>query len=296
MKKLFQTFLILILSYALIGIPTSFANTISPAINEVKLPQGQRSISSVSFFNEENRDIQILLSVYEYDPKTEKIIKDSNNIFLKVDTDTFAVKAKSKQEIPYEIYPQSNLELGTYFNALVLTKVENSNDVYINEGISQLVVLHLTDPDQSVKGITTDSYLARIDITNKGIPFILPAEIKYTITNNSNYVITPSGKIEVFNKRNNYKPEYIYINKEKRKIYPKESIEETYKIEKWNISDIFSERVVIGNFYNGLDNNPKVVETKIDSYIYEFIGLLGIFILIPIVIKSIKGNRTKKVS
>ncbi len=294
MKKTLSTLIILLSIYALLGVPYSFANKISPAINEVKLPQGQRSTSFVNFSNDQDKDIEIKLSVYEYDPKTEKIIKDSKNIFLKVDTDTFNVKAKSEQKIQYEIYPASNIEMGTYFNILVLSEIVDSKNVYINQGISQLVVLHIIDKDQSIKGITTDSYTAKIDIISKGIPFIIPAKIKYTITNNSNYVITPTGRIEISNKRSNYKPEYIYINDANSKIYPTESIEQTYTINNWNISDIFSQRVITGNFYNGLDSNPKSIQVEINGYVYEILGGLVLLIVIVLLIKSIKEDRRTK--
>jgi hypothetical protein len=298
MKKLFNVLLTLFMVYAIMGISDSLANTISPAINEVKLPQGQRSISSLKFFNGDDKDIDIILSVYEYNPETEEIIKDGKNIFLKVDTDTFVVGANSEQEIKYEIYPLSNLQLGTYFNVLVVTEVTDSKNVYINQGISQLVVLHIIDPDQSVKGIATNSYITDLKIINKGIPFITPAKIKYTITNNSNYVITPSGRIEIFNKRNDYKPEYIYINEDKNRVYPKECIEESYEVDAWHISDIFSERIVIGNFYNGLDNDPQRTEAQINSYIYEILGILAIIIVIFMLIKSMVEDKrkSKKVS
>lgn len=298
MKKLFNVLLILFMVYAIIGTSDSFANTISPAINEIKLPQGQRSISSLKFFNEEDKDIDIILSVYEYNPETEEIIKDGKNIFLKVDTDTFVVGADSEQEIKYEIYPLSNLQLGTYFNVLVITEVTDSKNVYINQGISQLVVLHIIDPDQSVKGIATDSYITDLKVISKGIPFITPVKIKYTITNNSNYVITPSGRIEIFNKRNDYKPEYIYINEDKNRVYPKESIEESYEVDAWHISDIFSERIVIGNFYNGLDSDPQRIEVQINSYTYEVLGILAIIVVIFMLIKSIREDKrkSKKVS
>lgn len=294
MKKIFSILITLLSIYTLFGVPYSFANKISPAINEVKLPQEQRTISSVTFFNDTEKDIEIQLSAYEYNPKTESIIKDSKNIFLKVDTDTFHVKAKTEQKIQYEIYPPSNLELGTYFNVLILSEKIDSKNVYINQGISQLVVLHITDSQQSVKGITTDSYTTKIEVISKGVPFILPAKIKYTITNNSNYVITPTGRIEIFNKKSNYKPEYIYINEDSNKLYPTESMEQTYTVNQWNISDIFSKRVAIGNFYNGLDNNPKNVETEINSYVYELLGGLVILIVGILLIKSIKEDKSIK--
>jgi len=292
--KLFKIFFTLVCLYTLLGIPYSFANSLYPAINEVKLAQEQRAIYSVTYENKEERDTEILLSVYEYDPRTDEIIKNSRNVFLKVDTDTFTVKAKSKEDISYEIVPLSNLELGTYFNILVLTEVSSTKDVYINKGVSQLVVLHIVDPYGEVKGITTSDYSAKIDVVQKGIPFLTPLELRYTIVNNSNYVIAPGGRIEIFNERSNYKPEYIYINQEKTKIYPGERIERNVLVRNWYLSDIFSERVAIGNINSGLDSSVKTVQTSIGSYVYETLGILTIAVVTILLIKSLKEDTKKK--
>lgn len=294
MTKLLRILFTLIIVYTLGGIPYSFANSITPSINEVKLPQGQRITSSTTFENSEDRDVEIILSIYEYDPKTENILKDGKNIFLKTDTDTFTVKKGSSEEIKYEIYPVSNLELGTYFNILVFTEVLDSQNVYINQGISQLVVLHVTDPDQDVKGITTDAYTINMEVVNKGIPFIRPAVIKYTLSNNSNYVLTPKGRADIFNDRGDYKPEYMYINSENKKIYPKEQFGETLVVQNWHISDIFYERKVHINIYNGLDSTPKSADITINSYVYEILGVLVILLTTILFIKSIRSDLRKK--
>ncbi len=296
MKKLHILSAILILVLISWDIPFSFANTLTPPVKEIQLSQGERMISSVIFENKENRDIEILLSVYEYDPQTKNISQEQKNIFIKADTDTFLVKKGETKEIQYEIYPLSNLELGTYFNILVLSESKNTEEVYINQGISQLVVLHITNSQEAVKGITTDSYLAKIEIIDKGIPLLKPLKIKYTFTNNSTYTLTPTGRIDVFNKRDNYKPEYLYINTKGDKIYPKESKEEILTINNWHISDIFSERVVQGHFYNGLDDNPKIVEEFVNSYIYEVLAILVFIVLTILLGKSIKEDRKKKKS
>ena len=292
--KLLKIFFTLVFSYTLLGIPYSFANSLYPAINEVKLPQGQRTIASVTYENKDDRDIEILLSTYEYNPKTDEIVKDSRNTFLKVDTDTFVIKAKETKEIPYEIIPLSNFELGTYFNILVLSEVSGQKDVYINKGISQLIVLHIIDPYGEVQGITTSEYSVKIDVVQKGIPFLTPLELRYTIVNNSRYVITPGGRIEVFNKRSNYKPEYIYVNQEKTKLYPGEKIEKRIKVNNWNISDIFSDRIAIGNINSGLDSNVKTVQKSIGSYVYEILGILTIIIVGTLLFKSLREDTKKK--
>lgn len=291
--KFIKIFFTLILLYTFFGIPYSFANSISPSITEVKLPQGQRSISSVKYENQEEKDIEISLKVYEYNPKMDEIYPESKNIFLKVDTDTTVVKANTTSEIKYEIVPLSNQDLGTYFNILVISQVHGEQNVYINKGISQLVILHIVDQYDDVKGITTEDFRANIEVVSKGIPFLTPLELKYTIYNDSQYVIVPSGRIEVLNKKSDYKPEYIYINQEKGKVYPGELYKKEIEIDNWHISDLFSEKYALLSFTNGLDNIQKQTDVSIRPYTIEIFGILGGIVLISLLVKSIKEDKKK---
>lgn len=292
--KLIKILCTSILLYTLLGISNAYANSITPAINEISLPQGQRTLSKVLFENRESKDLEILLSVYQYDPKTDKILEENTNIFLKVDTDTFVVPAGTKKEIPYEIVPLQNLEKGTYFNILVLSEVTGESNVYINKGISQLVILHVVDQDAQIAGITTTDYNIKIQVLRKGIPFLTPIKLKYTIQNNSNYVLNPSGRIQITNSKSTYKPEYIYINSEENKLYPKDKFEETVSIKNWHISDLLYERKAVGEFSNGLDRNTVSIEKKINSYIYEFLGILTFIFLSILLTKSLKEDMKKR--
>ena len=291
--KLIKTIGISIFLYTLLGISSVHATTLYPAVNELSLSQGERKLSSVIIENTQDKDIEILLSTNDYNYKDDEIIKDSKNIFLKVDTDTFVVKANSKKEIPYEIYPVENLEKGTYFNILVLSEVTEKDSVYINKAVSQLVVLHIVDRDDQVKGITTSDFTAKIDVVQKGIPFISLLKIKYTIQNNSNYVLAPIGRIEVFNSKGNYKPKYLFINRNSKKLYPKDSLQEELSVKQWHISDILYKRVAIGNFSSGLDSTSINTETTINSYTVELIILLSISITTVLLIKSLKEDKKK---
>lgn len=292
--KLLRILFTLTVIYTLCSISNTYASTLTPAINEIKLAQGQRVLSSVIFGNDEDRDVEILITVYGYNPQTEEIIENSKDLFIKADTDTFTVKANSKREIPYEIFPVNNQEKGTYFNLVVLSPIQGDKDISISKGISQLVVLHIIDPQEEVLGITTEDFSTKIEVLNKGIPFLKPLKLKYTVVNNSNYVLNPTGRIEILNKRSNYKPEYVYINTQKEKLYPKEALEKTITIDNWHISDIFSERVAKGNISNGLDSNTKQSEVYIGSYVYELMGGLVLLVGIFILIKSLREDIKKK--
>ncbi len=281
--------------YTLLGIPLLYASSsIDPAIRRITLAQGERMFGSVVFKNGENKDIQVLLTPYTYNPKTDEITEDKRNIFLKVDTDSIKVKANSSYNIKYEILPLSNLPNGSYFNILAITPVTDSKNVKINLSISQLIILDIVDPNDQVRGITTTQYSTQIEVKRRGIPFILPTILKYSIKNNSNYLLTPQGRMDVFNERNSYQPTYLYLNEEKKDIYPGETLEGEIKIPTWYIQDLFIKRVVKAQVYNGVDNNAQDIEIEINNYIFELIALLIVIIIGILLSKSIVEDFSKK--
>lgn len=288
--KFIKILVITVFIYTICGISTLHASSINPAIQRLTLAQGQKKYSSVEFNNSENIDIEISVTPYAYNPKTDEISEDMSNIFLKADTDTFSVKANSSFTINYEIYPLSNLSEGSYFNILALTPLIADQDIKINTSIAQLVILDIVTADSEVKGITTTQYTTQIQVVKKGIPFITPLVLKYTIGNSSNYLLTPGGRIDVFNEKNSYKPIYIYINEEEDQIYPGESLEKVVEVKRWHFFDLFLKRIVMGEVYNGIDNNPKYVGTEINNFVVEIFVIFTALIIGILFFKSIKQD------
>lgn len=290
--------LLSILVYTSIGIPPIYANSITPAINRVSLSQGERVYGSVVFTNTQQKDTQISLKPYIYNPKTDEILQEGKEIFLKVDTDTINVKANSSLEIKYEIYPKESLELGTYFNILAITPTVEGQDVEINPSISQLVILDILDAQNQVKGITTTQYTSKVEILKKGIPFIKPTILRFTLINNSNYTISPKGRLDIFNEKNSYPPIYKYINEKETKVYPGDTYIQEFKISKWNIVDIYTNRYVKGEVYNGIDSNAQAIKADLDSYITESFLLLSGILVVVIIVKALPkkdiGKKLKK--
>lgn len=299
MKKsinIFTTLLVLGIVVCL-NIKDSSAHSISPMIQDVRIATGQRVFASVTFTNDDNKEIEVELGAYAYNSKTEDIVDDKRQIFLKLDTDTITVKPKQSAEIKYEIYPIENLETGTYTNVITLTPVNQSEDISLTNSIAQLVVLHLTTPENDVKGITTTNYKVSLDVVDKGIPFIKPTILKYTIQNSSNFIIQPDGTIRVFNSKSKTEPKSFAINPESRKLYPGESIEEMIEIKDFKLVDLIFNRSVVGHFYNGLDSQPQDITTSINSYkielLFGLIVIVGIFVLIKSVAADNRGKLKK---
>ncbi|KKP54256.1 MAG: hypothetical protein UR47_C0023G0006 [candidate division WS6 bacterium GW2011_GWB1_33_6] len=294
--KFLKILVTLTLIYTVSGITLLYASSIDPAIERVTLSQGGRQYGNVIFTNTEDKDIEVLLTPYTYNPKTDEITEDKRNIFLKVDTDSIRVKAKASFNIKYEIYPLTNLANGTYYNILAMTPIIDTKNVEINQSISQLVILDIVDPNDQVRGVTTTKYSTVIEVVKKGIPFITPTILSYKIKNNSNYLLIPQGRLDVFNEKNSYKPTYIYINEEKEKIYPGETLENEIKINQWYVEDIFIKRYLMGQIFNGVDNNPQDVEFEMNNYLIELGVLLVITVMGILLSKSIKEDLNKKKS
>jgi hypothetical protein len=293
MKSL-KILLTLIIIYTILNTSLACASSVSPGIKRVALPQGQRKQESVVYYNNEDTELNIAVKPYAYDPITDEISEDSKDIFLKADTDIFQVKANESITIKYEIIPISNIPNGTYFNILTLTPVIENDNLQITQSISQLVILDIIDSNQQVEGITTTQFLTNITVLKRGIPFLSPLVLRYTITNDSNYVLTPQGRIDLFNERNDYKPTYVYINKQEDHLYPNEVLQNDIEITTWHISDLFTNRIAFGQIYNGLDSNPQNVEIEIKGYTIEILAILIVLIIFILLIKSIKQDKVKK--
>lgn len=285
--KLIKTALVTIIIYTLCGISISFASSIEPSIKRVTISQGERKYESVIFHNSEDVEVDVLITPYAYNPKNDDISENKKDIFIKADTDSIKVKANSSYEIKYEIYPISNLKEGTYFNILTLTPLTKNQNVSINTSIAQLIILDIVTPQNQVKGVTTDSYTIDLKVINRGIPFLTPLKLQYSIHNNSNYMLTPTGRLDIFNEKNKYKSIYIYLNQEKKEVYPKEVLEKEVEINQWHISDIFLKRIIKGEVFNGIDGVPKQVEVEVNNYILELAFTIVALILSVFFVKSL---------
>lgn len=266
------------------------AHSVTPLKQEITLGQGERTTSTLTFTNESEQEVELKLDLYSYNPKTDSIYDKPQDIFLKADTDTTIVQPNKTVRIQYEIYPLTNLEKGTYFNIIALTPVSTQSNITLTESISQLIILHIVDTQDQINNVTTDQYSVNIEVEDKGIPLLQPMKIKYTITNNSNYVISPDGNIEIYNTKGKYKSYTKSINPTSQKLYPKDTLEETVELKGFHIPDLFYNRTVVGRIYNGLDNQPKIVDTTMNSYRAEM--LIGLLILITgvILIRSIRED------
>jgi hypothetical protein len=155
------------------------------------------------------------------------------------------------------------------------------------------VVLHITDPEKDVKGISSEFANVDIEIIDKGIPFISPTVIKYTYENISNYVLNPMGEIQFYSTKGRFTPEYIKINKDQQKLYPGGLLEEEFEIQKDHISNLFTQRMILGRFYNGIDENLIIEEVVIQPNFELFIAV-ALLVVAPIALIKVILDKRKK--
>jgi hypothetical protein len=289
----------LILLFLIPSFSLAKASTVSPYKRERMITNQERTRETVSFKNDGKKDIYVIPRIYSYNPQTLEITDTQGYIFVQADREIFKVKPEEVLVLNYEIVPPLNMEPGTYFNLIVFqTQSEDSflnqtNPVGVIDNISHLVVLHIIEADNAVYGITTEFAQISLEVVERGIPFIRPTKVKYIYQNVTNYVLSPMGEIQVFNRKGKYAPIYLKINKEEEKLYPGGIIEEEFEVAKYDITDIYNQRVVIGRFYNGIDQNYILKETSIEpNYIVLVLGII-LLLAVLILIKAIVNDSSK---
>ena len=296
-----DTKLSLLISFLVISLLSSLspvsANMVQPDKTEVLISNAERQIREVSYLNKNNKRVHITPIPYSFDPRNQKIDDNPNLIFIEPKVNSFSVNPNESYTLNFEISPSSNLKAGTYFNIILLMQEEETP--YIREdtlvgtmdSIAHLVVLHIADDTSSVLGITENFADIKLELTRKGIPYLLPTKVKYTLKNTSNYVLTPMGEIQIFNPNGKYPPSYIQLNEEEERLFQKETMEEEFTIPTTHLSDIMGKRRLVGRFYNGLDENFLLVSMDIGPNI-EILG--AILLLIATATYFLLSKRKRK--
>ena len=297
-KNIFFTIcFILLFTIPLLG--NVYANTVFPYKNEVVISNQERTKEIVSFRNDSKKDVFITPLIYSYNPQTLEITDQQSYIFVKADIEIFKIEPGKILVINYEIVPPANMPPGTYFNLIVLQKKEDdvflqqTNPIGVMDNMSHLVVLHVIDANSTIYGITSEFAQISLEVVENGIPFIRPTKIKYIYQNITNYVLSPEGEIQLFNRKGAYSPIYIKINVEENKLYPGGIMEEEFEIDKYDITDIFNIRTIIGRFYNGIDEKFLLKEIDLKpNYILLLVAIIFLFSII-LLIKAVLQDRNK---
>ena len=275
-----------------------FAGIIYPYKNEILISNEERTKGSVYFENDSKKDVLITPIVHSYDPETLEMTNSNGIIFTRADKEIFKAKPKEILEIEYEVVPITNMKPGTYFNLIVLerqmedTFVTETSPVGTVESLSQLVVLHIVDSESDIYGISSKFATIDIQVIEKGVPFMSPTTIKYSYKNDTNYVLNPMGEIQLYSKRGDYPPIYLKINEKQQRLYPQGLLEEEFEIDDYHISDFFSEKIVVGRFYNGIDENIIVEEVIIQPN-YTVLLLIGLGLVLTVIFLKVLFSKKK---
>jgi hypothetical protein len=77
------------------------------------------------------------------------------------------------------------------------------------------------------------------------------------------------------------------------RVYPKDSIELEYEINKWYVEDIIFGKTAYLKLNNGLDDTEINTQIEIPGYRNELLYILTTITVIILLARSIKGNDTK---
>jgi hypothetical protein len=101
------------------------------------------------------------------------------------------------------------------------------------------------------------------------------------------------GEIQFYSTKGRFTPEYIKINKEQQKLYPGGLLEEEFEIQKDHISNLFTQRMILGRFYNGIDENLIIKEVVIQPNFELFVAIGLLIVAIIALTKVILDNKKK---
>lgn len=272
------------------------AESISPHSTEVTINVGDISKHSVTLHNDKEYEIYLTPKLYKYYPKTEIVLDlEPFEEFVIIDSDYITIPANGKKDIPFQITGLKSLEPGTYYNLIAFEHTprsdEEQNKIGASGALSHIVKINLTN--SSNQDQITDDYTVEMQVTSRGIPFYKPARVKILIFNNSQYTLIPKGELQIVKNGQDKEPQYIKVNMDRIRVYPKDSIELEYKIDKWYLEDIIFGKTAYLKLSNGLDNTVINTQVKIPSYRNELLYILATITVIILLIRSVRGNDTK---
>jgi len=275
---------------------TVSAESISPHSTDVTVNVGEISKHSVTVQNDKEYEIYVTPKLYKYYPKTELVLElEPFEEFVIIDSDYITIPPKSKVDIPFQITGLKSLEPGTYYNLIAFEPTPQSeqdqNRIGASGALSHIVKINLTNSNN--RDQITDDYAVEMKVTSRGIPFYKPAKIKILIFNNSPYTLIPKGELQIVKNGQDKEPQYIKVNMDRIRVYPKDSIELEYEVDKWYIEDIIFGKTVYLKLNNGLDDTEINIQMKIPGYRNELLYILATITVIILLAKSIKGNDTK---
>jgi hypothetical protein len=226
-------------------------------------------------------------------PKTEYILDlEPSEELVIIDTDYIEISANEQKEIEFQVTAPESLELGTYYNLIVFEPrdKEESNEPVIGASgaISHLVKVNISTNILGTQ--VTDDFDTSLEVVDRGIPFIRPAKIKFTFFNNSEYTLIPKGEIQVVKHSGDREPQYFKINVPRDRVFPKESYEEEFEVDKWFIEDIIFGKTAFIRIENGIDKNQRVEEIIIPGFRNEFLYILATTTVIILLASSLRGD------
>jgi hypothetical protein len=284
---------IIILGSLLLSTSTIKAESITPFSTQKTLVYGETTNQTITIQNNYNYDIYLTPHLYKYYPQSEYItdLKTHEELAI-IDTDYIQIPANSEKEIRFTIKAPQSLEIGTYYNLIVFEHSKQSateeSSIGTSGALSHVVQVNIVEQTNTKK--ITEKYDIKLEVLNRGIPFIKPSKLKFTFFNNSQYTLIPQGEIQVVKRSGNKEPEYLKINIDRNKVFPDESFEQELEVQNWYVEDILFGKTAYLKANNGLDDQVKTEEIIIGGFKNEFLFIAASITVIILLASSIKED------
>ncbi|KKR06341.1 MAG: hypothetical protein UT34_C0001G0381 [candidate division WS6 bacterium GW2011_GWF2_39_15] len=262
------------------------ANTLSVGTKEYILTPSDIEFGTLDFTSSDKKNIEMVVSVKSYDPKSESFL--DTKPFIGLNKSSYLIKPNETISISYAIAIPAEQPEGTYFNVITIEPKTGINTgsgntlVSIKNGFGALFAFHIESKNNNIDKIFMDKSDTQLILEDRGIPYISPMKIKYIYENKSNFVFKPQGEIRILDNKGKQVSKRIVINTDAKAIYPGEKIEITEKIWPWsNPKEFFDTRVITARTYNGFTENylTNQIKVNIKEPLIVLTGITAVLIL-----------------
>jgi len=272
-----------------------FAHSIQPSITEIEVETGESFKGFVKFTNTETKTIDIKISTENYLPQEGEIA--AGTIFVKTEKSSFRIGIDQTVKIPYTVSIPETTIPGSYFNVIVFEETtDHSTDespIGVNSGLGALLAIHALSPIEDTKKTLHRDLDTSLKIITKGIPFLSPLKFSLTVTNPTNFAITPYSDIRVNNAKGGKEPVELTLNAKGEKLYPGKSISKEFEVNSRSLYDFISPRTIVARTYTNMSNNFVEISKSVSNT--DLLLVIPILAIILIVIfRSAKKIKPKK--
>jgi hypothetical protein len=251
-------------------------------------------LDELTYKNETKLTQIIQISVKNIDLKENNEIVDIKP-FISISKSSYTVKGLQEITVPFAYSIPTETKVGSYLNVISISTKGKTDSL-----AQYRYIFNVQSKEKSFDEILFDSSDIKLEIIQKGLPFILPTQFRYTYTNNSEYTFIPSGEIELLKKSDGKSFQSYKINSENVTLYPGQTITQSYSLNLWSSLESVLETIEIRSTTNNDISNLPITNALSVTILYQLViialivSVLVIAILSSIIRALIRGLKNRK--